>query len=189
MPRGTAMLRRVLAVTVLVGSLLLIGVSGASAASTPLPKPSAPANQMTPVQWATLEASLNQQPGLTKTISVSGNTRTFTYTNKTGESIVLKEPVGAAAIALGVTPNFALEGCGWFQECVLLTNQDLTVISAGGGYLIILAMCTFGPGTCALGGALVTFVVAYIAVFGICSHDLKVELVPLFAAPWNLACW
>lgn len=188
--RGTAILRRVLAVTVLTGSLLLIGVSGVSAASTPLPKPIAPTNQIQPAQWAALKAQLNANTNVTKTVSVLAGTRTYTYTMASGSSVVLTEP--AAAAKLSVKPNIAFGGCGWFQLCLYLNRQDQYNLWGAGavaeGIIVCALLAPLGVAGilgCAGVTAALFLADAYLANYGFCSN-LQVEVVPWVGS--NLRC-
>lgn len=181
--------RDVLAVGVLLGSLVLYGVTGAAAAS-PIQKVPTPANQVPTAQWNALKASLNADKNLTASVSVSSGTRTYKYTTTSGSSFVLTEPAGTTK-PLAVKPMMGLGGCGWFQVCVFLNKTDQKALAAG-------LMAAEGILLCAvlsesiIGCAIVTGVLAaayvYIDAHGICPNNRQEQVEVLPFPGTNIAC-
>jgi hypothetical protein len=166
-----------------------VAAPGATMAASPTP---APANVMKPpAGWAALKASLNSDPNLQKTVSVSGNTRTITYASKDGAELVLQEPV-AGTPANAVRPNVYLTGCGWFQECIVLNHEELTIISAfgvGGALAVLCGTPGVNVVACPLAAAIAGAVLTTMGFGHICPNGFKMEIFPYFGAPWNYGCW
>jgi len=135
-----------------------------------------------------LKASFDANHDLRKTVSVSGTTRTITYTSKDGLGVVLQEPV-AGAPSNAVRPMLSLSGCGWFQVCIVLNHHELVVISAGGGSWEAAMICLFSAGIfCAFAAGIVAAALAVETEYGICPNGFQIEVYPIPLAPWSVGC-
>jgi hypothetical protein len=161
-----------------------VGVAAASATAvgsqaTPASVPLAggPAGQLSPEMYAGIKAALNRSPDFSRTVSVSGNTRTLTYTYRTGSAFVFTEPVGNTSQA-AVSPNLGVGGCNFLTICVYLDRSDQTVIAAGGAAFLAQALCMAFPPACPIAWGAMTSAATWLAFHPYCSHMLVITLFP-----------
>ena len=146
-----------------------------------------PFGQMTRQQWATLKADLKAN-SVSEVVTESAGTRTFTYTIKSGSTLVLSEPTSRlASVTPGAAPNLYFGGCGWFQLCVYLNRADQGALAAGGAAGIAAVLCLAGgPVVCVAAAIAAAIAASYVSSYGFCPGDLQIEV-----APWpgsNLRC-
>jgi hypothetical protein len=172
----------------LLAGMVFYGVSGVAAAS-PAQKVAAPTNQVPAAQWNALKASLNADKNLTVSVTVSGGTRTYTYTTQSGSTFVMTEPSGSRALA--IQPKMGLGGCGWFQLCVFLNQTDQRALAAGLLAAEGILLCGLLSETL-IGCAIVTGVLAaayvYIDAHGICSNNRQEQVEVLPFPGTNIGC-
>jgi hypothetical protein len=133
-------------------------------------------DKLTQQEWKQLKAEL-ESSSLPRTVTVSGGTRTFTYTLPTGSALVLSEPSEKTS----VTPMLGVGGCGWFNVCIYLNRVDQGALATGGAILLTAALCAIpavGWIGCAAIGAAIAVGAYYIAAYGFCSRNLQIGLIP-----------
>jgi hypothetical protein len=156
---------------------------GARHAVASQPTKNGSAGQMTRQAFERLKSSLDSSRDLTRHVSIRGGTKTFTYTSRSGSSLVLAKPVGSAV----VHQKLGLGGCGWFQVCLYLNRTDQGALAAGAAAGIAAAACLLGGPVVCVGVAVAVAVAAfYIGAHGFCRNKLQVELIPFPGS--NVAC-
>jgi hypothetical protein len=166
--------------------LVLAGVAPVAAASpTKKPDPTT-SNQMARPAWEKLKAQLNSSPNVTKTVSVAGGTRTFTYSTSTGMKAILREPTSGKMG--GVSPNLSAGGCGWFQLCLYFSHNDQIYLYAGLGALEIGLIALIAPPAAVVAGAVVAIAEAYVSIHGLCPNNRTLQIEALPVPGWNLIC-
>ena len=162
MRRPLAMLTLGLALS---AGLVLAGVAPVAAASpTTKPDPTT-SNQMARPGWESLKAQLNSNPKLTKTVSVAGGTRTFTYSTSSGAKVILREPTSGKTG--GASPNLSAGGCGWFQLCLYFNHDDQRYLYAGLGALEIGLIGLISPPAAVVAGVVVAIAELYVSDHGL----------------------
>jgi hypothetical protein len=157
-------------------TLLMTVIAPVSAAAPAPGSDAASSGRLTQHEWTQLKAEL-EASSLPRTVTVSGGTRTYTYTLPSGSALVLSEPSKKADLA----PMLGVGGCGWFNVCIYLNRVDQGALATGGAILLTAAICAIpavGWLSCAAIAAAIAVGAYYIAAYGFCPRYLQIGLIP-----------
>ena len=165
-----------------------VGTAGVAQAASP--KASSASSQMKPpAGWAELKAKLDANRSLHKAVTVSGNTRTITYSSQDGTAMVLEEPVPGTP-SNAIQPMLSVGVCFWFQECVYLNHHELVIGASGGAPVLAAVICAASAGTlCYIAIGVAGAAIAAVTEYGICPNTFRIEVWPVPLAPWSEGCW
>lgn len=174
--------------SLVLSGVLLLGASVPAIAAAPPAEhtrgpqliPLAKPLEKAPAFWEQMKADLNADPNLTRTETSANGTRTLTYTSSDGFALVLSEPAEKRSTG-GITPQFSVGGCGWFNVCIYLNRTDQGALAAGAAAFLAVAICVIpavGWIGCAAVAAALAIAQHYIATNGFCRRTLQIGLLP-----------
>ncbi len=171
-------MKRVLSAVLMSAVLMIAYIQPTAAASPKTPTSPAPPR----AAYEALKAALNADPDFARTVTVSGDTRTLTYTYRgpvvkaDGESVVLAEPANSGGS--GVSPQLSVGGCGWFTVCVWFNRSDQSMLETGGVAFIAAVICGIAEPMCPFASAAAGAAAYYLSSHTLCPNYLVVELFP-----------